>query len=68
MVKHTRTIRQLLPMNCLSVFHNFVGLALKGLGSGPMFQQEDKLCSCPARFKVYRYLFKVRKQNPGIIS
>ena len=27
----TRIIRWLLPMNCLSVFDHFVGLALKGL-------------------------------------
>ena len=31
MVKHTQTIHQLLPTNCLSVFDHFVGLALKGL-------------------------------------
>ena len=31
MVKHTQTIRRLLPTNCLSVFDHFVGLALKGL-------------------------------------
>ena len=30
-VKHIQIIRRLLPMNCLSVFHYFVGLALKGL-------------------------------------
>ena len=30
-VKHTQTIRRLLPTNCLSVFNHFVGLALKGL-------------------------------------
>ena len=35
MVKHTQTIRRLLPMNCLSVFDYFVGLALKGLTSVP---------------------------------
>ena len=28
---HTWTIRRLLPTNCLSVFDDFVGLALKGL-------------------------------------
>ena len=27
MVKHTQTIRRLLPINCLSVFVHFVGLA-----------------------------------------
>ena len=31
MVKHIQTIHRLLPMNCLSVFDIFVGLALKGL-------------------------------------
>ena len=31
MVKHTRTVRRLLPTNCLSVFGHFVGLVLKGL-------------------------------------
>ena len=31
MIKHTQTIRRLLPTNCLSVFDHFVGLALKGL-------------------------------------
>ena len=33
MVKHTQTIRRLLPTNRLSVFDNFVGLAFKGLKS-----------------------------------
>ena len=31
MVKHTQTIRQQHPTNCLSVFDYFVGLALKEL-------------------------------------
>ena len=31
MVKHTQTIRRQQPVNCLSVFDHFVGLALKGL-------------------------------------
>ena len=29
MIKHTQTIHWLLPINCLSVFDHFVGLALK---------------------------------------
>ena len=33
MVKHTQTIRQLLPTNCLSMFDHFAGLALKGLNN-----------------------------------
>ena len=31
LVKHTQTIRRVLPTNCLSVFDDFVGLVLKGL-------------------------------------
>ena len=31
MVKHTQTIRRLLPTNCLNVLDHFVGLALTGL-------------------------------------
>ena len=31
MVKHTQTIRRLLPTICLIVFDHFMGLALKGL-------------------------------------
>ena len=31
MVKHTQTIRRLLPTNYLSMFDHFVGLVLKGL-------------------------------------
>ena len=31
MVRHTQTIRRLLPMNYLSVFDHVVWLALKGL-------------------------------------
>ena len=30
MVKHTQTIRWQQPRNCLSLFDDFVGLALKG--------------------------------------
>ena len=33
MVKHTQTIRQVLLTNCLNVFDQFWGLALKGLNS-----------------------------------
>ena len=31
MIEHTQAIRGLLPMNCLSMFDHFVGLAIKGL-------------------------------------
>ena len=33
MAKHTQTISRLLPVNYLSVFDHFEGLALKGLGT-----------------------------------
>ena len=33
MVKHTQTIRRLLPTNYLSVFDHFTGLVLKGLNN-----------------------------------
>ena len=35
MVKHTPTIRQLLPTSCLCVFDHSVGLALKGFNCRP---------------------------------
>ena len=31
MVKCAQAIRRLLPTNCLSVFHHFLGLVVKGL-------------------------------------
>ena len=43
MVKHTQTIGQLLPTNCLSEFDNFVGLALKGLTQYfPVFRNKHR--------------------------
>ena len=41
MVKHTQTIRRLLPTNCLSVFDHFVGLLLKGLMFFFVFSPEE---------------------------
>ena len=38
MVKHTQTIRLLLPTNCLSVFYYFVGLPLQGSNVCPDFR------------------------------
>ena len=38
MVKHTQTIRQQQPTNCLGVFEHCVGLALKGLISQTFFE------------------------------
>ena len=33
MIKHTETIHRQQPTNCLNVFHNFMGSALKDLSS-----------------------------------
>ena len=53
MVKHTQTIRRLLPTNCLSVFDHFVGLALKGLiNSGQKLNVQKTLTYHVARFIV----------------
>ena len=38
MVKHTQTIHRQQLTNCLNVFDQFVGLALKGLTTDDMFQ------------------------------
>ena len=45
MVKHTQTICQLLPTNCLSVFDPFVGLVLKGLKRIYRFKRATMLFS-----------------------
>ena len=39
MVKHTQTICQKNPTNCMSVFDHFVGLALKGLRDEAQFKK-----------------------------
>ena len=43
-VQHTRTIRRLLPMNCLSVFDHFVELALKGLTFSCIMLKNGQTC------------------------
>ena len=40
MVKHTQTISRETAMNCLSVFDNFAGLALKALRNAREFAVE----------------------------
>ena len=56
MVKHTQTIRRQQPMNCLSVFDHFMGLALKGLtvlGGLAMKQLISNASTCKYLLKVY---------------
>ena len=50
MVKHTHTIRRLLPTICLDVFDHFVGLALKGL--------TDFFLYCNKHFTVQSVIMK----------
>ena len=53
MVKQTQTICWLLPMNCLSVFDHFVGLALDSWNSGEN-----------AKFSIFlHYTMKEKVQN-----
>ena len=48
MVKHTQTIRRLLPTNSLSVFNHFVGLALKWIALS-LFLRLTWFCYCYIR-------------------
>ena len=70
MVKHTQTIRRLLPTNCLGVFDHIVGLTLKGLRSCQTSVMDISIddwqilvtfltTSCPKSksFKNNRYMF-----------
>ena len=52
MVKHTQTIRPLLPTNCLSVFDHFVGLTLKELTWG--YINFSNLCYFVMMTSVYQ--------------
>ena len=54
--KHTQKIIRLLPKNCLSLFHDVVGLALKGLSSKLL--KTLKINSFPTNF-----LFIYPKKN-----
>ena len=60
MIKHTQTIRRLLPTNCLSVFDHFAGLALKGLkvdrALDTPLNSPKKLIHCLAVLLDYIYL------------
>ena len=53
MVKHTKTIRRILPTNCLSVFDHFVGLLLKA------FSKNKKQKSKRLKMFFHRELFLI---------
>ena len=42
MIKHTQTIRHLLPTNCLSVFDHFVRLSLKVLKLQAVYEKVNR--------------------------
>ena len=65
MLKYTQTIRWQMPTNCLSVFENFVGLALKGLkgGSGAVF-----FCEFCEVFKNNYFLEHIRTAASNLSS
>ena len=56
MVKHTQTIRRILPTNCLSMFDHFVGLALKGLSS-------KRQVSSALRTRIIAFFTEVRSRG-----
>ena len=67
MVKHTQTIRRLLPTNCLNVLDNFVELALKRLK--PEINHTDTIfgSSQPTFLFAQRELVTVKKRNLTIV-
>ena len=52
MVKHTLTIRRVLPTNYLSVFDHFMGLAFKWLSFINYFSEMQKNSRCIALMNV----------------
>ena len=65
MVKHTQTIRLLLPTNLVSVFDHFVELALKGLIASLNLEVEWKGLNYKSRVKVDFYPY-VRISYPPV--
>ena len=58
MVKHTQTVRRLLPTICLCVFDHFVGLVLKGLSAARRVKSKNFLA--PKSFKLsYGKIWKI---------
>ena len=64
MVKHTQAIRRQQPKNCLSVFDNFVKLALKGLIGNKVFGYRPLKGTRYSNFMVY----SMKKQFVKTIS
>ena len=70
MVKHTQTIRRLLPMNCLSVFDHMVGLTLEGLIEelspefNPFFATSFFLYPLKTENQRFYYIFRGYRKRP----
>ena len=65
MVKHTQTIRQLSPMNCLNAFDHFEGLPLKGLITPPK-SYKKKYFRGPHTILLIQKIFKPFSCNRNI--
>ena len=74
MVKHTQTIRRLLPKNCLCVFDHFEGLALKQLRTNednnqqrlwvlPVFTCSNLTMKAPEQYVKYVQSQQWKDQN-----
>ena len=63
MVKHTPTIRRLLPTNCLSVYDHFMGLTLKGLKLKYWLQKNQWYSNLRFHNYIVLYLFFPRFQS-----
>ena len=70
MVKHTQTIRRLLPMNCLSVFDHMVRLTLEGLIEelspefNPFFATSLFLYPLKTENERFYYVFRGYRKRP----
>ena len=62
MVKHTQTIRRLLPTNYLSVFDHFVGLAFKGFVPARIIVGCSPHCKIPSNHELD---FNLNKTSSG---
>ena len=62
MVKHTETIRRLLPTNCLSMIDHFVGWRLKGYPKWMCFRPAFHFNTCQANVPFYSTLEVLENQ------
>ena len=69
MVKHTQTIRRLMPTNCFSVFDHFVGLALKKLTSTSLiFMEQLYLITLPKTVTQIMHIYFIKQAMCKILA